>query len=128
MPPDELEGPEKNSDTDSNAVGEEEALAEIADGVGDAGLIGVVALRVVEATGVALAPLQLLYGLPEPFLGLPEPVLGRSVGVFAAVRRRRRRCCCGGLHFGQRKSEACRIRREVERNTIQFVVFIVKKQ
>lgn len=72
-----------------------------------------VARWVVEATGVALAPLQLLYRLPEPFLRLLKAVLGRSVGVVAAVGRG---SSSGSLHFAQRKTEACRIRREMERN------------
>lgn len=94
----ELEGAEEDSDAGADAVGEEEALAEVSDCVGDAGLVGVIAGRVA-AAGVALPPLQLLDRLPEPVLRLPDPALDGTVG--AIVRGgRRRRAAGGGGRFG----------------------------
>lgn len=77
---DELEGAEEDTNSNTDAIGEKEALAEVTNGVGDAGLLaGVVARRVVLGAaggGSALAALQLLDGLPESVLGLAEGALG----------------------------------------------------
>lgn len=91
----ELEGSEEDSDADADAVGEEEGLAEVSNGVGDAGLVGVLAGRV-SAAGVALPPLQLLDRLSEPVLRLPDPALYGSVGAIVRGGRRRRAVVGGG--------------------------------
>lgn len=90
----ELEGAEEDADADPDAVGEEEALAQVPDGVGGAGLVRVVARWVATAAaaaGQALPPLQLLDRLPQPLLRLPDPDPGG---------RLRRRRIAGGRHVG----------------------------
>lgn len=91
----ELESAEEDADADADAVGEEEGLAEVADGVGNArrfvgGMVaaGRAMLRLVVmgrgaggggGTGLALAALELLYGFAKTVLGFPEAALGVDV-------------------------------------------------
>ena len=68
-----LEGPKEDSDADPDAIGEEEGLAEVADGLGDTRLVGAVIARravrlvvvVVEGGNAALAELELRDGITE---------------------------------------------------------------
>ena len=94
----ELEGAEEDADADSDAIGEEEGLAEVADGVGDARLAGAViagrAVRLVVVVvegggGAAMAALELLDGFAEALFGLAEAAVG--VGIVGDRRRGRRR-------------------------------------
>lgn len=71
----ELESAEEDPDPDPDAVGEEEALAEIADRIGDAGDVGVVIAAVATRRG-ALSALQLRHGLAQPLLRLAETEVG----------------------------------------------------
>lgn len=94
----ELESAEEDADADADAVGEEEALAEVSDGVGHARRFGaVVAWRAVlllllvlvrptRGPGLPLPALELLDGLAQPVLRLPEPPLS----VHVVLERRRR--------------------------------------
>lgn len=83
LPARELKSAKKDANSDSNAIRQEKALAEITNGVGDAGLVGgVVARRVVlrsSGSGGALAALELLDGIAEAVLGLAEASL--SIGA-----------------------------------------------
>lgn len=102
----ELESAEEDADADADAVGEEEGLAEVADGVGNArrfvgGMVaaGRAMLRLVVVgrgaggggTGLALAALEFLYGFAKTVLGFPEAALG--VDVVLLWRRWWRPCC-----------------------------------
>ena len=101
----ELESTEEDADADADAVGEEEGLAEVADGVGNArrfvgGMVAagrtmlwlvVVGRGAGGGSGLALAALELLYGFAETVLGFPEAALG--VDVVLEWRRRWRPCC-----------------------------------
>lgn len=104
----ELESAEEDADADADAVGEEEGLAEVADGVGNArrfvgGMVaaGRAMLRLVVVgrgaggggggTGLALSALELLYGFAKTVLGFPEAALG--VDVVLLWRRWWRPCC-----------------------------------
>lgn len=89
----ELEGPEEDPDPNPNPIGQQEALAEVADGVGDAGLVGVVAGWVLAAAGgpaASAAPtgvmaLELLDSIAEPLLRIPQAALAggsfRGLGI-----------------------------------------------
>lgn len=76
----ELESAKKDANSDSYAIRQEKALAEIANGVGDTRLVaGVVARREVlgpTSCGGALAALELLDGIAEAVLGLSEAAVG----------------------------------------------------
>lgn len=101
----ELESAEEDADADADAVGEEEGLAEVADGVGNArrfvgGMVAagramlwlvVVGRGAGGGSGLALAALELLYGFAETVLGFLEAALG--VDVVLEWRRRWRPCC-----------------------------------
>ena len=69
----ELEGAEEDPDPDPDAVREEEALAEIADRIGDAGDVGVVIAAERDTRRGALSSLELHHGLAQPLLRLAEP-------------------------------------------------------
>lgn len=89
LPPGELESSKKNSDPSPNSIGEKEGLAEVANSMGHARLIRMVALRVrVASIPVRMVPLQLLDRLPEPLFRLPEPPL-RHCPVAGGWRDRR---------------------------------------
>lgn len=105
MPSGELEGAEEDANADPDAVGEEEGLAEVSDGVSHAGLVrAMIAGRGIEVEvvvgvsvsgGSALAALELLDGVAEVILRLAKAgALG--VGIVGDRRRRRRR---GRCHF-----------------------------
>lgn len=71
----ELESAKKNSDTYSNAIRKEKALAKITNGIGHAGVISMVAGRVVATRRRPLTPLELLYCFPQSVLSLTQPSL-----------------------------------------------------
>lgn len=82
LPSSELESAEKDPDPDPDAVGEEEALAEIADRIGDAGDVGVIAEIGVGATRRgALSALELGHGVAQPLLRLAETEVGLGGGA-----------------------------------------------
>lgn len=85
----ELEGAEENPDPNPNPIGQKEALAEVADGVGDAGVVGVLAGGALVAacaapTGVVV--LELLDRVAEPLLRLPQAALGGGGSGGGGVR------------------------------------------
>lgn len=89
----ELKSPKKDPNPDPNPIRKKEALAEISDGVSDAGIVGgMVAGRAVvlrtTSGGVPLTTLELLYGLAESILGLHQAEAG--FGGVAAMRQGRR--------------------------------------
>lgn len=96
LPPNELEGAEKYTNADSDAIGEKESLTEVANGVSDAWFVGaMIAGRRFNAkvvlsmsSGPALPPLELLDGVTETLLRFSEAAFG--VGI---VGRRRRWWC-----------------------------------
>lgn len=71
-----LEGAQEDADTNTNAIWEEEALAEVTDGVSNAGIVRVIAGRAVRPTrcrgATELAALELLNGILEPFFCLAK--------------------------------------------------------
>lgn len=99
MSSNKLEGEEEYANADSDAVGEEEGQAEVANGVSQAGLVGaVIAGRRVHAAvllgvsgGAALPALELLDGVPEALLRFAKAALG--IGI---VDERRRGWWCHG--------------------------------
>lgn len=112
----ELECAEEDANSNADAVGEEEALANVTDGVGDAGRLvrGVVTagrgmlvivlrrvrVRATRGSDLTLTALELLYGLAEAILRLSQPSLGVRVVLERRRWRRRRRC-----HFRSQDTE-----------------------
>lgn len=103
LPPNKLESAKEDPNADPDAIREEEGLAEVANGVGHAGLLGtvtagrgvevVVAVLVGMGSGTSLAALELLDGIAETLLRLAKAALG--VGIVGDRRRWR-----GGIRRG----------------------------
>lgn len=113
LPASKLEGAKEYADADTDAIGEEECLAEVADGVRDARLVGAVIARrrielvvvvvvvvVLSGGGAALAELKLVDGVAEALLRLTKAAVG--VG-FVGEGRRGRRGRCHGMEMKKEK-------------------------
>lgn len=112
MASNKLEGAEEYANADSDAIGEEEGLAEVANGVSHAGLVGaVIAGRRVHAAvllgvsgGAALPALELLDGVPEALLRFAKAALG-----IAIVDERRRGWWCHENEMGMEMENTNRV-------------------
>lgn len=103
-PAGELEGPEENANPDTDGIGQKEALEQVSDGVGGAGLVRVVARRAATgpAAAGAAAPRWPPAAAPPPLRRPTGSVPQVASGSHGCPHRRRREGGGSGIFSGGR--------------------------